>query len=296
VKQVAEPLYPQFTTEEIAQIVRDSTDYRIGGLSALRPPFYEGLAGQALTLKYDNGVTHQYTFKDAHTLAWNEAGGGNEAQDEYYEALTADEGVVFFVHILTGTVPQQARMVVLELDTGLVTAFFAKICNEISTREVDRDIVFGYIDYGKPASDARHSLTTELVGRSIIWTYSPAFSIQHIYASKWYSTFLDFNSFYGGMLLSSPTNYVKINDHIYIYSWVETEGAGIQGFALMNLFDMHDVGCFFGINGSGKFECYTFGAEGKCVGQLANLDIPNDQGVDYSWPPMRVESEGGDHS
>ncbi|MDR1531618.1 MAG: molybdenum cofactor biosynthesis F family protein [Clostridiales bacterium] len=283
---MAKSIYPEFTAEEIDAIVKESTEYNTGGLAAMRPPFYEGLAGKSLTLRYDNGVTLYYEFEDAHTLRWKNSEAGS-SHAEYYEALTADDNVIFFVHTVAGTSPRQARMTVLETDTRLVTTFFAKIGNEISTREVDRDIVFGYIEGGE-APEVRHSLTTELVGRSIVWTYSPSFSIQHIYASKWYSAFVDFNTFYGGMLLSSPCNYVKINDHVYIYSWVETEGAGIQGFALMNLFDMHDVGCFFGINGSGRFECYTFGAIGEYVGQLTNLDIPNDQGIDYPWPPMPI--------
>ncbi len=284
--------YPQFTREEIGNIVKASVPYNAGGLSLYRPPYYEGLAGQSLTLRYDNGRVLKYAFKDDHSLVW-EDGNDGQPREEYYEALLADENVVFFEHIVKDSFPQQAFITVLELDTRLVTTFFSVIGNEVSTREVDRDIVFGFIDDGSAAPSARHSLTTELVGRSIIWTYSPTFSIQHIYASKWYSAFVDFNSFYGGMLLSSPCNYVKINDHVYIYSWVETEGAGVQGFALMNLYDMHDVGCFFGINGSSRFECYTFGAHGKYVGQLTNFDIPNDHAVDYPWPPVRNEKKEG---
>ncbi|MDR0999943.1 MAG: molybdenum cofactor biosynthesis F family protein [Clostridiales bacterium] len=286
-------LYPQFTAEEIDEIVRQSTDYIHGGLEKMRPPYYEKLTGTRLTLRFDNGRALYYSFSDAHTLTWSDDAG--EPKEEYYDALEADDGIIFFEHIVKGTSPQQARMIVLDTHEKLVTAFFAQIGNEVSTREVDRDIVFGYIDDGG-YHEKRHSLTTDLVGRSIVWTYSPEFAIQHIYASQWYSCFVDFNTFYGGNLLSSPCNYVKINDHVYIYSWVETEGAGVQGFVLMNLFDMHDVGCFFGINGSSKFECYTFGATGEYVGQLASLHIPNDMNKDYSWPPFIDQSidEGGE--
>ncbi|MDR1913601.1 MAG: molybdenum cofactor biosynthesis F family protein [Clostridiales bacterium] len=294
--------YPQFSEEEIDRIVKNTTVYNQGGLASSRPPFYEDLAGKKYNIKYDNGFEFDYQFADAHKLYWKDTSG--ELKEEYYEALQADEHVILVVHIVKNTSPQQARMIVLEMNTGLVTTFFCKIGNEVSAREVDRDIVFGYFsptgespespestefsDSIKPTA-ARHSLTTNLVGRSIIWTYSPTFSIQHIYASKWYSAFVDFNSFYGGMLLSSPCNYVEINDHVYIYSWVETEGAGVQGFALMNLFDMHDVGCFFGINGDSKFECYTFGAIGKDVGQLTNLHLPNEMDKDFDWPPKERE-------
>ena len=287
---MAKHLYPQFTVEEIDRIIRESKPYNVGGLGGNRPPLCGELIGQTITLRYDNGTALIYEFKDLNTLTWRHEGCA-QANEEYYEALKPDEHVVFFEHIVEGSRPQEARMVVWDTDTRLVTTFFVRVGNEFSTREVDRDIVFGYADGGGEAPAERQSLTEDLVGRSIIWTYSPSFTIQHIYASKWYSAFVDFNTFYGGQLLDSPCNYVKINDHVYIYSWIETEAAGVQGFALMNLYTMHDVGCFFGINGSGRFECYTFGATGEYVGQLTNLSIPNDMKTDYPWPPVRPESE-----
>ncbi|MCE5342842.1 MAG: molybdenum cofactor biosynthesis F family protein [Eubacteriales bacterium] len=287
---MAKHLYPQFTPDEVDRILRESKPYNVGGLSANRPVFYEELAGKRLTIRYDDGLVLHYAFQDAHTLTWQKNEGDQPAQ-EYYEALKADDNIVFFEHIVEGSRPQEARMVVWDTDTNQVTTFFASIGNDFSTREVDRDIVFGFVDDGGEAPQARHSLTEDLVGRSFIWTYSPSFTIQHIYASKWYSCFVDFNTFYGGQLLDSPCNYVKINDHIYIYSWVETEGAGIQGFALMNLHTMHDVGCFFGINAGSRLECYTFGATGEYAGQLTNLNIPNDVTMDFPWPPARPETE-----
>lgn len=283
--------YPEYTAEDIERIVRESPDYNHGGLGANRPPYYEGLIGKQLTIRYDEGLVLHYSFQDLHTLTWWEKE-GDEPREEHYEALSPDENVVFFVHILRGSRPQAARMVVWSLDTNRVTTFLVKIGNAYSPREVDREIVFGYVDDGKGPTGEPHSLTEDLVGRSIIWTYTDDFIIQHIYASKWYSAFVDFHSSIGGALLDSPCNYVKINDHVYIYSWIEIEGAGIQGFALMNLYTMHDVGCFFGINGSGKFECYTFGAKGEYVGQLTNLNIPNDVTREFPWPPRMPEKEG----
>jgi hypothetical protein len=281
--------YPQFTPAELDTIIKESTTYYQGGLSLNRPPYYEDFAGEKLILRCDNGTVLYYSFQDAHTLTWTDTEDG-EPRQERYDALKADENIIFFEHIIEGSRPQQARMVVLDTDTHLVTVFFSQIGNQFSTREVDRDIVFGYADTGVDAPTERHSMTRDLIGKSIIWTYGPTFSIQHIYASEWYSCFADFKTFYGGTLLDSPSNYVKINDHIYIYSWMEAEGAGIQGFALMNLHTMHDVGCFFGINGDSKFECYTFGAVGEYVGQLTNLSFPTECLQNHDWPPVRPQA------
>lgn len=264
--------YTQFTTEEIDEIVKNTKTYKHGGLGENRPPFSQVLIGQKLTLRYDNGVVLKYNFINLHSLIWQEDGNGEHT--EYYEALDVDDGITQVLHTRYGTVPQEAIIIVFDFNEGIITTFFSKIGNEFSPREVHRDIVFGYIDRkGEKPPEKRHSMTKDLIGKSIIWTYGEKFTIQHMYSSEWYSTFVDYNSFIGGLMLTSPCNYVKINDHVYIYSWVEIEAAGLQGFALMNLYEMHDVGCFFGINGNDKFECYTFGAEGKYAGQLTNFDI-----------------------
>jgi hypothetical protein len=288
---VARQTYPQFTEAEIDRIVEKSKPYYVGNLMVNRPPFYGQLDSKTIAIHFDNGISLTYAFKNAHTLVWKHSE-SDQLNEEYYEALQADQNVVLIAHIIQGSRPQRARMIVWETDTNLVTAFFAKIGNEFSTREVDRDIVFGYVDCGNDVPRKRHCLTEDLVGRSIIWTYSPEFTIQHIYASKCYSAFVNFTTYYGGMLRDAPCNYVKINDHVYIYSWVETEGSGVQGLALMNLHTLHDVGCFFGINGESRFEFYTFGAVGEYAGQLTNLNIPNDTGMDYPRPHVIPQEEG----
>ena len=53
----------------------------------------------------------------------------------------------------------------------------------------------------------------------------------------------------------------------------------------------YEKAALVGINGAGKFECYTFGATGEYVGQLTNLNIPNDVRADLPWPPMRAAEE-----
>ena len=174
---MAKHLYPQFTVEEIDRIIRESKPYNVGGLGGNRPPLCGELIGQTVTFRYDNGTVLIYEFKDLNTLTWRHAGCA-ETKEEYYEALKPDEHVVFFEHIVEGSRPQEARMVVWDTDTRLVTTFFVRIGNEFSTREVDRDIVFGYADDGGAAPAERQSLTEDLVGRSIIWTYSPSFTIQ----------------------------------------------------------------------------------------------------------------------
>ena len=120
---------PELTAEDVERIVAESPDYNHGGLGVNRPPFYEGLAGQAFTIRYDEGRVLDYRFEDVHILFWRELG-EDTWHEEYYEALTPDKNVVFFLHIIRGSKPQAARMVVVSTDTGRVTTFFVKIGNQ----------------------------------------------------------------------------------------------------------------------------------------------------------------------
>ena len=70
-----------------------------------------------------------------------------------------------------------------------------------------------------------------------------------------------------------------MNSHIYFFTWIEERAAGVQGFCLMDLAKMHDVGCFFGLNYDDEFENYMFGAKGipgpggVCVGVTSESDV-----------------------
>jgi hypothetical protein len=266
--------YTPLTAEQIGEIVKDTKVYNAGALDKSRPAFDDRLIGKRLDIQYDNGLRLNYIFDSLHSLTWWTED-SSELHMEYYECLAADENILQVTHLRKGTFPQQSVILAIDLDTRLVTTFFCQFGNEFAAREVTRDIVFGYlIEEGKEAPEERHSLTSDLVGRSIIWTYHSDFIIQHVYTSPYYSAFMDFSTFYGGVMIPAPCSYVKLNDHVYIYSWVETEASGTQGFCLMNLFTMHDVGCFFGINMQDHFEFYTFGATGEFAGQLVNFNFP----------------------
>ena len=59
---------------------------------------------------------------------------------------------------------------------------------------------------------------------------------------------------------------MKINDHIYIFSWLE-KIAGVQGFCVENLDRLYHVGGFFGIGPDDLPECYTMAAYG-CMAEF----------------------------
>jgi hypothetical protein len=259
------------SVEDVARIVggpgqRDNPQYSCPGRSL-------ALAGKELTLKYDNGEELRYVFTNGNSLEWRDGDGG--AEIAFYEALELGEGVCLFFHLIGDTKPQRAMVTVLDFERSLVTSALSKLGNEKSAREVSRLFMMGYIDQGGVAPVKRHEAATDILQRSILWHYGDNLDVQQIYVSRLYSLSFDYNSPIGSMMMPAPGCLIRINDHVYIHSWVEVERSGRQGFTVMDLFAMKDVGCYFGINHEDRFEFFPFSGTGKLMGQLTKFDLPN---------------------
>jgi hypothetical protein len=264
--------YTNLGAEDVARIVTSAPPLRENPLYA--KPAYSGvLAGKKFTLKYDNGEILSYTVTDAHSLTWKDA--ESPGEEAYYEALDLGEGVVLFYHLIGGAKPQRALIVVLDLVKNLTTAALSVIGNAFAPREVTRELMFGYIDQGGKVPEQRHEITTELLQRSILWHYGDNLDVQQIYVSRLYLLSFDYNTTSANMVMPAPTAYIKINDHTYIHSWMEVERSGRQGFSVVNLHAMRDVGCYFGINREDRFEFFAYSGKGKLMGQFINFDLPN---------------------
>ena len=250
--------------EEVQKLFDESTPetYASGGLGngpyALLPA--ESLVGRDFTFRFDTHETISYHFTGLHELHVEQ---GELNQDVFYQGHELEPGVYFFVHIIKGSTPPAFKVVVADTNTGLVTLTDAHFGNGIEAREVTRDFYFGKIVGDYPYPEELHGFTSDLVGKAIYWTYKePMPPLKHIYASEFFYTCVIAVGDYCWMA-SNPADYIKINDHLYIFTFMEERQAGTQGFFLINIDTLHDVGCFCGINGDEQFECYTVGAKGE---------------------------------
>ncbi len=222
-------------------------------------PAYLDLTGKKYSFVFENGTVFSYEFSGLHELVWSD---GKETHTDYAEVLPSRDGVIFINHFVKGSNPPEAHMIVFDTGNGLVTACVAKICNPYNPREVVREFLFG-LEEGYADPGYRHDYTDEMVGNTICWTYDGEFSIKHIYIHPAFYTYV-MEPYPGGgsWVASNPANYIKIRDGLYIFTFVEERQTGTQGFFLMDLQELHDVGSFFGMPGA-LMECYTFGAVGQ---------------------------------
>jgi hypothetical protein len=123
----------------------------------------------------------------------------------------------------------------------------------------------------------RHGFTDELLGRAFTRTYSDEMTSIHIYnAPRSYSWTIITNSEpgtagnrSGGPVWSSPCEYIKLRDDVYIMNWVEHKWEGLMGCMCMNLRIAHECGFVFGAAHDGKSIFFdSMGSISRCAGRL----------------------------
>ena len=166
-------------------------------------------------------------------------------------------------HLIPEADPLRAVDLVLDMATGNATVILARLGTQHSARDVGRDFLFGRIKGEFPEEGPLHCFTSDLVGRAIVWTYHDGeYEVRHIYTTNYFYTYT-MQTPDGCWVASNPADYIKINDHTYIFSFVEERQPGVQDLFLMDLDKMHDVGSSFGINGKDRLVSACIGAVGQ---------------------------------
>ena len=218
-------------------------------------------AGKTLTFRGDDGYAAEYDFTSATELKYRFEG-EPEWHAEEYRATMLDDGLVILGHYRTGANPPGSHVLALDFKNGLATCIDARIGGRYDAHDVDPAYHFGVLETEgvTPLRIYRQGFTDELLGRAFTWTYSDDMSSIHIYnAPHSYSWTIIANSApgtpgnrAGGPVWSSPCEYIKLRDDVFIMNWIEHKWEGLMGCACMNLRIMHDCGFTFGVSHDGK--------------------------------------------
>ncbi len=258
------------------------------GLSQFCPPHCFELAGRELKLCMDNGYDYILRF-DRKTVTWGKE--GEEPRTDEYVCLKAEDETYFINAEITGVTPRLGLTLILDDENALVTVITGRQgMNPKFPYLVEIGAEFGAVEIpGKPLNEKRHGYTTDMIGRAVLWTYSPDFCIIHAYTTeRYYNVTLPepdheptpkeiednkamAESFKGYKDPTEPALYIRIKDGIYVFAFAEQNlekftGPLTRGNSLaflMNFKRMYDVGRSFGTNAKQQPENYCFGAYGK---------------------------------
>jgi hypothetical protein len=270
------------TVEEIEAIVAATPVPDDDGANSKRKPFTDKLAGKTLEIVFDKGVdtpfstplTLTYEFVDAHQLRYSGTdGAGNvETGEASYEALEADETCIMVHHLRRNKHPLEAMTLFIDLKSTLVTAAHMRIGNRFTNRECTRKFMFGAFRAADGSLvEKRQGYTNYLVGKTTRWYYfADTPNMNHVFVSnRLHVSCIMMPPEAAGMGGAPATEYIKLNDTLYVFSWVEEKASGVTGIVCMDFSNasdngrLHDCGVFFGINSSNSLQSFTYGGPGE---------------------------------
>ena len=239
-------------------------------------PLSEALSGKSLKIVLDQGPTLEYKFKSKDKLTLSE--GGAAAVAAPYSAKELDD-IILFTHMIPGTV--RGYGIVYDTKTNLVTAFELWFCGfEPDKREVWRNFMFGYVDTGAPAPEKRHALTNRIEGKGTYWKNDNVVEMLYFFPSVVWSSFVELSDPLGGITITAPSDYIKIDDRLYIYSRVEQEYSGTFTLEVIDLFTVRHIGMRLGFDKNDALDYTMYYGKGEVTGQSTNLEPLNDYGKD----------------
>ncbi len=238
-------------------------------------PRSDVFAGRELRIVTDEGPALSYRFASGNRLSLAENGGADV--EAGYAALTLDD-VAFFSHMVPGT--QKGYNVVVDESTGLATVFEVWFSGYMDNREVQRQIYYGYVDRpGNAPPEARHGLTNRLEGKGFYWRQDNGTETLEFYPSTIYSNFVELTRLGGELSFCGPSDYVQINDELYVYQRTECEFSGVMTLYVLDVNRVEQVGMRLGFDANDELEYYVFRGHGEVLGQLARFEPFGDTSI-----------------
>lgn len=260
---------PELTPEQIRDLCDSSQRAGLAksGLGEeIRPPFSSKLTGQLIHFRFTDFPDLFYRIAGGEALAWS--ADGQLFTPEYAQILElkTDSNLFYIHHLRAFTFPLEAFSLVVDLDNGLVTLDHARLGDYERPREVDHEFHFGYIAVeGKAPPTVLHDFTKDMDGLIIDWRYDYAdlFIVRHFYVDHLHKIDRLIREGRSTFYAAVTCDYIKIRENIYLMSWLETYGQGVEGTALIDMDSLRDVGSFFGISYQGTLDSHTFAAIGQ---------------------------------
>jgi hypothetical protein len=245
------------------------------------------LFGKSFKIVTKDGPVLNYKFhkkKNELTLTENEG----DPIKSGYGALTLKQ-MVFFSHMIPED--QKGYNLFVDLDTNLVTVFEVQLSSGrtepamrgpgmvVDDREVQRQIYFGYVEVaGQKPPEKLHHLTNRVEGKGMYWKQDTGIETLEFYASIISANFVELTRHVDDLSYCSPSDYILVNDNMFIYDRTECEFSGIMTMYAVDLFTETQVGMRLGLNEKDELEYYMFRGTGKVVGHLTALEPFDEHG------------------
>lgn len=218
-------------------------------------------AGKSLTFRGDDEFNVELRFKTMTELEYRMES-ESEWHPEQYRAAELDEDLIVLGFYRSGSNPPAHLVFALDFKNGCATCISSKMGSKYDLHDPVPSYHFGVIEMEglTPLRIFRHGFTDELLGHAYTQTYSDNMSSIHIYnAPHSYSWTIITNAAPGSpanragcAVWSSPCEYIKLRDDVFVLNWVEQKWSGHMDTLFRNLRTGRDFGFGYGISHDGK--------------------------------------------
>ena len=248
-----------------------------------------------------------YKFNSSFTLDINE--NGNEFKDVPYNALSLNERIVLFTHLIPGT--SRGWHIIVDLQSGLATAFETWFGISVPVggdltgqrppshhreipREVQRQYHFGWVDAGRDKPEKLHTTTNRLEGKGLYWKNNEGNRWLSFFPSVVCSTTVHLDAPRDTTIITYPSDYIRISEKYYIYAKWGVEFGGEMHLYVLDIGELKAIGFKFGFNDKDDFEYNMYSAELVITGDAAHLEKIGDGGdKEAPMPMVLARGKGG---
>ncbi|KAF4455280.1 Protein moaF [Fusarium austroafricanum] len=204
-------------------------------------PASSKLQGKHLEHTYDNGwkISHAFT---ADTVTWKllEGQDAGLTGTNKYEAFEVRPDI-FLVDFLKPKYNEVVSLVV-DLATGQAIAGASGFCDENGERRTFTNFINATAYGDKPVEP--FPATEELIGKHILYRYTPRDSYEHVYLNKGTFVWHCLSGTERGLADAEKCMMLKLRDNLYLLFWTETV-MPVESVVVVDLENMRSTGRFY---------------------------------------------------
>ncbi|KAL2863205.1 molybdenum cofactor biosynthesis F family protein [Aspergillus lucknowensis] len=223
----------------------DAESWTAGFDEYLMPRSYE-LANQQFMLIFENGMRIMHSFRDAKVLTWKieESGQSGLIVDssgtQEYKAFEV-RPKVFFIDFYKEKYEENVSLV-LNTITGQVICGISGFYDREGKRRTKTTFLNARMENHSNAKSFQP--TDALVGKHILYRYTPRDWYEHIYLNRGTFTWHCVAGTEKGLADTEPTKVLELGEDLYMLFWTETV-MPVESFIVVDLQQMRSTGRFF---------------------------------------------------
>ncbi|KAF9883791.1 hypothetical protein FE257_002775 [Aspergillus nanangensis] len=200
----------------------------------------KGLCTKRLDLVFGDTTRIAHYFVDDQMLKWEIMGNSSQEGDAMYKAFEVRPNI-FFVDFYKPDHEEQVSLV-LNLNTGQAVAGISGFhIKDGQTRTWTKflDALIGGYDSVTPFQP-----TEDLIGKHVLYRYTPRDAYEHIYLNQGTFTWHCLGGTEKGLADTEPCKMLKLADQLYLLFWSE-KVMPVESIVVVDLAQMRSTGRFF---------------------------------------------------